>query len=192
MGVVPLPLLLLSVLAAAPVTGASGVYVVGPGTELGRAPPPALPGFSLDALASTPDPSPSEWAQMTIKQRIVIRVPMIGRTMPEAPADRAYEKDDPPSIPDTDWVERKGPKCVDIRRVRAAAITSDRGIDLMLRGHGRVRALLGRGCRPADLYSGFYIQPNADGAFCAGRDRMLARSGADCEITELVRLVPDD
>ncbi|WP_342775130.1 hypothetical protein [Sphingobium fluviale] len=120
----------------------------------------------------------AQWAQMTIEQRVIIRVPMVRRP--------------PPQRADIEWEERKGPKCIDLKRLRFAAVTSERGVDLMLAGRERMRALLGRECGPADLHSGLYVQPNEDGALCAGRDRVLSRSGADCPIRKLVRLVPED
>ncbi len=118
-------------------------------------------------------------AQATIEQRVIIRVPLMRRPPP-------------PPRENEEWEERKGPKCIDLKRLRAAAVTSPRGVDLMLSGRERIRALLGRECRPADLYSGLYIQPNEDGALCAGRDRVLSRSGADCPIRKLVRMVREE
>lgn len=139
-------------------------------------------GSSVDAppavAAPAASPAGTQWAQATIEQRIIIRVPMRRLRAP------------PP--PDDVWEEHKGPKCISLGRVRAAAVTSSRGVDLMLAGRERMRALLGRECGAADLYSGLYIQPNEDGQLCAGRDRVLARSGADCPIKKLVRLVPED
>tara|TARA_R110000782_G_scaffold78276_8_gene155402 strand:- start:58972 stop:59430 length:459 start_codon:yes stop_codon:yes gene_type:complete len=129
-----------------------------------------------------------ELAQMTIEQRVIIRVPMIRRP-PPPPMPQNVAPDD--GARRFAWVEHKGPKCIDIEDLRAAVITSSRGVDLMLRGHKRLRALLGRECRSANLYSGFYIQPHEDGRLCAGRDRVLARSGAECEITSLRRLVAE-
>lgn len=131
-----------------------------------------------------------EIAQMTIEQRVIIRIPM-HRVRPGPPNERPTVDDRSPPPP-VRWVEHDGPRCVKIRRLAGAIITSPRGVDLVLRGDDRLRARLGRGCRPADLYSGFYIQPSEDGALCAGRDKVLARSGAECEITELLRLSPDD
>lgn len=129
-----------------------------------------------------------ELAQMTIEQRVIIRVPM-HRPMPPRPMNRRGADE---ALSPMGWVEHDGPRCVKIKRLVGAAITSRRGVDLMLRGDHRLRARLGRGCRTADLYSGFYIQPSEDGALCSGRDRVLARSGAECEITELLRLSPED
>lgn len=134
--------------------------------------------LSIRVSAEMPYDSNSQWAQMTIEQRVIIRVPMLRRP----PSPRA----------DIEWEEHKGPKCIDLKRLRLAAVTSPRGVDLMMAGRERIRALLGRECSPADLYSGLYVQPNEDGALCAGRDRVLSRSGADCPIRKLVRLVPED
>ena len=131
------------------------------------------------------------FAQMRIEQRVIIRVPMMRRDMPPHPARPPAQFMDERQAQPLEWQERKGPKCLRIRDVRAAAITSARGVDLVLKGRERIRARLGRECRPADLYSGFYIQPSDDGELCAERDRVLARSGADCEITAFKRLVPD-
>ncbi len=143
-----------------------------------------------DGTVAAVGSAPVELAQMTIEQRVIIRVPMMRRGVPPvAETDPRYRGEVPPP-PAVEWEERKGPKCISISRLRAAALTSSRGVDLMLNDRSRMRALLGRECRSADLYSGFYIQPNEDGALCAGRDRVLARSGADCEIIGLKRLEP--
>ncbi len=125
------------------------------------------------------DPPPVRWAQITIEQRIIVRVPM--------------RRDPPPDIPARiEWEEHKGPKCVPLDRIRGAMLTRRDGVDLVVARMGRVRAKLGRGCRSEDFYSGFYLEPTRDGAVCAGRDDLHARSGATCEITGFKRLVPDD
>lgn len=160
----PLLFLLLSLSTAMPIT-----------TGVGSVDASSVDGEGASARASAP-----QWAQATIEQRIIIRVPMVRGRLQPLPR------------PEGEWEEHKGPKCVALGRVRAAAVTSTRGVDLMLGKHDRIRALLGRECGAADLYSGLYIQPNEDGQLCAGRDRVLARSGADCPIKKLVRLVPED
>jgi hypothetical protein len=144
----------------------------------GAAPPVRLPWLAAPDASSPPD----QLAQLTIEQRVIIRVPMMRRAPPPPPSA-------PPVV---EWDEHKGPKCIPISRLRAAAVTSERGVDLLLKGRERMRALLSRECNPASLYSGFYIEPNEDGQLCAGRDKVLARSGADCAIRKLVWLVPED
>lgn len=127
-------------------------------------------------------------AQVIIEQRVIIRVPMQrpGARHPGGPPPHPA----PPPSPHGRWTEAPGPRCVAIRKIVAASVTSARGVDLLVEGDRRLRARLGRECRAADLYSGFYIRPSKDGALCAGRDRILARSGMDCEITAIKRLVP--
>lgn len=128
-----------------------------------------------------------ELAQLVIEERVIIRVPMQRHgSAHSGPARRAP----PPPAPPGGWREEKGPHCIAIRKVRGAAITSAHGVDLLLAGRERLRARLGRECRAADFYSGFYIRPSADGTLCAGRDRILSRSGMDCEIVAIRRLVP--
>ena len=151
-----------------------------------------LPGFA--PAISAADDAPMEGvdlAQVTIEQRIIIRVPM-ARPSGQGPErggrpDRQMRGGPEP----LEWEEHKGPKCLPMRAVRAAAITSSRGVDLILRDSSRVRAHLSRECRAEDLWSGFYLQPTADGALCADRDSVLARGGASCEIERFRRLVAE-
>lgn len=134
------------------------------------------------------------YAQSTIERRVIIRIPMMRRAVPPPAPPPAPEITPSPheqQMRALTWKEHKGPKCIKVKTVRGATLTSARGIDLMLRNHKRLRALLGRNCRSADLYSGFYIQPDEDGRLCAGRDRVLARSGANCEIVSIKTLVPE-
>ncbi|MBB6123540.1 hypothetical protein [Sphingobium subterraneum] len=130
-------------------------------------------------------------AQITIEQRIIIRVPMARPSGngpgPNVRPDRQFRAPQPA----IEWNEEKGPQCVGIRMVRAASVTTSRGVDLMLRDGTRLRAHLSRECRSADLWSGFYIQPNADGNLCADRDEVLARGGQSCEIERFRKLVPE-
>lgn len=126
---------------------------------------------------------PEQWAQLTIQQRVIIRVPMGQRG--KAP---------PPPEPrrDPEWEEKKGPKCVALRSIRSAAIVTPDGVDLILADEHRYRAKLERGCRSMGFYSGFYVEPQADRSLCAGRDELQARSGMTCAISSFKRLVEAD
>ena len=152
------------------------------------APPQAR---KIEAPGPEWDDARTRLAQVAIEQRVIIRVPMMRRPLPPPPGhtddERVMAKRRAPPV---EWVEHSGPKCIKVAELRAAAITSSRGIDLVLENNDRLRALLDRECGTEDLYSGFYIQPSEDGALCAGRDRVLARSGADCGISGLKRLKP--
>jgi hypothetical protein len=137
-------------------------------------------------LLAAPAVEPVQWAQLTIEQRVIIRVPM-------AKAGRAPARVQPQA--QTEWREKKGPRCVALRSIRQAAIVEADGIDLILTDNHRYRAQLERGCRSTGFYSGFYVEPDEDGSLCSGRDELQARSGMSCGISSFKRLVevdPDD
>ena len=140
----------------------------------------ALP-VTLLALAAAvaadagPRPRKVELAQVTIRERIIIRVP---RMSAAAPAARARV------LPPIVWRERKGPKCIPAQGMAGALVSAPNQVDLVLVGGRRLRAKLDRACRPLDFYSGFYVRPGRDGMICADRDAIRVRSGATCEIEQ--------
>lgn len=171
--------------AMLPVTGI-GAPVTVP-TEGGRA-------WSVDASAVR---EPVEIAQVTIEQRIIIRVPVITPADQRPPRRGPFRRRLPPPEAafapppgSAGWAETKAPRCIPARVMQAAQVQPDGTLDLLLRDRTRIRARLSRDCIPADFYAGFYIQPASDGSICAGRDSLLARSGMSCEIRSFKRLVP--
>lgn len=160
-------------------------------------------GFNLRSIASDPQKGfilvhsvllllvapvagPVQWAQLTIEQRVIIRVPLAKKG--KAPPRPTPEAGD-------DWEEKKGPRCIALRSIRAASIAVRNGVDLILADQHRYRARLGKGCDSAGFYSGFYVEPDDDGSLCSGRDELQARSGMSCAIDSFKRLVaanPDD
>ena len=131
--------------------------------------PLTLLALAAPALGAWPDPI--ELAQLTVRQRIVVRVPRM-----EPP--RA------PMLPPIEWKEKKGPKCVPAQSMAGALISVGKQVDLVLVGGKRVRAKLDGDCTPLDFYSGFYVRPSKDGMICADRDAIRVRSGASCQIDE--------
>ena len=115
-------------------------------------------------------------AQLTIQQRVVIRVPVV-------PMQQITP------IPFR-WKEKKGPRCVATNVLGGAIVSAPDSIDLVVRGGSRVRAKLDTGCQSVDLRFGFYVRPNPDGQLCSGRDMIHARSGGQCEIERFRMLVP--
>jgi len=158
------PLLLPVLLASAP--------------DVGRNRPP-----DGDAL-----PAPTQWAQLTIEQRVIIRIP----TVRSGQRSSLMREDDASPLPAPAMKEEKGPKCLQLNRVRGAVINPTSGVTMLTVPRERFRTHLGRACRAADFYSGFYIEPNKDGAICAGRDTLHARNGSTCEIVKFSRLVVDE
>ncbi|PTQ12429.1 hypothetical protein CLG96_07095 [Sphingomonas oleivorans] len=116
-----------------------------------------------------------DYAQLTIRQRVVVRVPAAPMTII------------PPRM---QWKDKKGPRCVAMGDIAGAAVIAPRSVDLILRGGTRLRAQFARSCPALDYYSGFYVLPTADGQLCADRDAVRARSGGECEIERFRMLMP--
>lgn len=136
--------------------------------------PLALAALVVPAFAVAGDRL--ELAQLTVRERVVIRVP---RMAPPPPPPRPIE-----------WEEKKGPNCIPAGMLAGALVTARDRIDLVLRGGKRVRARLNRDCRTLDFYSGFYLKPAGDGMVCAGRDAFRTRSGKTCPIGRFRMLEP--
>lgn len=136
---------------------------------------------SILLLLSASTGDPVQWAQLSIQQRVIIRVPMVKKG--RAPARVAPDARNA-------WEEKKGPRCVALRSIRGAAIVVENGVDLILADNHRYRARLERGCDSTGFYSGFYVEPDDDGSLCSGRDELQARSGISCAIDSFRRLIP--
>jgi hypothetical protein len=122
-------------------------------------------------------------AQLTIHERIVIRIPRVAPSRLPVDARRAAP---PPPIR---WEEKRGPRCLPMTSVTGATIVASGSIDLLTNDGSRVRARLDGDCGALDFYSGFYLKPTRDGMACADRDAIRSRAGAACEIDEFKRLV---
>lgn len=126
--------------------------------------------------------------QVRIEQRVIIRIaPGTGR----APGidDRHSIFSPFPSIaraPRT--IERKMAQCLPISAIARVQPDGSRLL-LFMRDQKIVSATLEKGCRPRDYYSGFLVERSVDGMLCAGRDKLLARSGANCGMDKLRQLV---
>jgi hypothetical protein len=132
----------------------------------------ALAAVPVSALAAAPI-----WAdqvllaQMTIHERIVVRVQKIA---PVAAPRRIV------------WKERKGPKCVVPGDLAGVLINQPGSVDMVMyagtNGGKWLRAKLDGQCKSLDFYKGIYLKPGSDGRVCADRDVIRARSGASCGI----------
>ena len=127
----------------------------------------------LTMVLLAPDPGDGQIvAQLTVRQRIVIRVPRLAPVTP------------------IEWREKRADRCTPLEGVAGAAFNNNGSVDLYFSDGRRLRALLGDKCPAIDFYSGFYIKPTEDGRVCAKRDAVRSRSGAACEIRAFRRLVP--
>ena len=138
--------------------------------------PIALPSILAGLLLA-----PAAWAageehaQLTIRQRVVVRIQT-------APA--------PVTPPRSEWKERKGPRCIPMAMIQGAAVMTKGSVDLILRGGKRVRARFAASCPALDYYSGFYVAPTSDGMICASRDSVRDRAGGECEVARFRKLEP--
>ena len=136
-----------------------------------------LPILTLTALtpllvsADEPDAfalAGTQWAQVIIHERMVIRIPRTDSNDNARPLYRA-----PPSENDS---------------IVAAAMDGG-DVDLSMVDGARLRAKLGDNCPTLKFYTGFYLKRTADGLICAGRDALRSRSGARCDIVRFHTLV---
>ena len=134
----------------------------------------ALAGPAAAAMRDMPSPRPAldgvQIAQLSIHERIIIRVPRMSR-----PPARAI-------APRIEWKEHKGPKCIAVAAIAGAMLNREGAVDLVMDDTTRLRARLDGDCKPLDYYSGFYLKPGPDGMICKDRDAIRMRSGARCEI----------
>lgn len=131
--------------------------------------------LALAAPASAQTGERQILAQLTVRHRVMVRVP---RVSPPAPARPVR------------WVEKSGPRCVPVAHLAGALVSEAGKLDLVLRGGKRVRARLDGDCHGLDFYRGFYLKPAGDGMVCADRDVVRSRSGAKCPIDGFRRLEP--
>lgn len=121
-----------------------------------------------DAPAEASPADPIQFAQVMIREQILIRVP--ARPVPGRPQAMV------------EWKEDKGPKCVAMNSIAGAGLVGQNSVDLILRDRSRIRAKLEKSCPALDYYYGFYIRPSGDGQICSDRDAIRSRMGGQCEI----------
>jgi hypothetical protein len=133
--------------------------------------------IALSPIAPAPEPARDEraveLAQLSFRSRVVVRVQTTQLDV----------------VPLAALKEKKGPKCVAMGDILAAAVLARSSVDLVLRGGFRMRARFAASCPGLDYYSGFYLVPSKDGKMCSGRDVIRDRAGGECEIDKFRKLV---
>jgi len=94
-----------------------------------------------------------------------------------------------PLMPQLEWMERKGPRCLRIAEIQRALLQGSAQVDFILANRSRIRAHLDEDCPALDFYGGFYLQLEDD-RLCAGRDAIRSRMGGSCTIERFSELVP--
>jgi hypothetical protein len=111
--------------------------------------------------------------RLIIQDEVILRVPVQPR----------------PLMPEIEWVEKKGPKCIPAAAIRRAMLSGSEQVDFVLVNRARIRAQFDEDCPALDFYGGFYLQP-ADERLCAHRDAIHSRIGSSCTIERFKELVP--
>ncbi len=138
----------------------------------------AFANFLADGLGE------DSWNQVRIEQRVIIRI------APRLPSQSFAPQLWPPEP--TRFNERKTAKCLPIASIAGVRPDSPDRLLLITRNRKLIGASLDKTCRARDFYSGFYVERNEDGQLCAGRDIIHSRAGANCAVTKMRELVPDD
>jgi hypothetical protein len=112
--------------------------------------------------------------RLVVRDEVILRIPVQPR----------------PLLPQFEWKERKGPKCIGAGVIRGALLSGPQQVDFVLGGGPRrIRAVLDDDCPALDFYGGFYLQPQ-DERICAGRDAIHSRMGGSCTIERFKLLIP--
>jgi len=125
----------------------------------------------------------SEFGQVRIDQRIIIRLP----SPASAPAAEGAQRQ---SVAKLKYKEKKIGKCLWVDRLGGSRPGPDRTLDLLTRDGILIRAYLGEGCLAREFYAGAYMERSFDGKLCVDRDVLHARTGAKCEIDKFRLLIP--
>ena len=133
------------------------------------------------------EPEPPVVYQVRIEQRMTIRIsPRPSTILPNVLMSLPSNEVGP------QFEERKIGNCIDVSRISGVQTNGNRNIILFMRDRRMVSAQLEKTCRARDFYSGFYLSPSRDGKLCIDRDTLQSRSGANCRLTRIRRLVEID
>ena len=111
--------------------------------------------------------------RLVVQDEVILRVPVQAR----------------PFLPEIEWKEKKGPKCIPAGAIRRALLSGPEQVDFVLSDRSRIRAQFDEDCPALDFYGGFYLQPQDD-RVCAKRDAIHSRIGGSCRIERFRQLVP--
>lgn len=127
---------------------------------------------------------PEVQEQVRIERRVIVR---IAPTPPSASQEMLARL--PRREMETRYLEREFDSCVPVAAIAGVAPVQENRLLLFMRDRRVLSAALERACSAQAFYSGFYLERNADGMLCSGRDKLQSRAGASCEVARLNRLV---
>jgi hypothetical protein len=111
--------------------------------------------------------------RLMVQDEVILRIPVQAR----------------PLVPEIDWIERKGPKCIPAGAIRRVLLSGPSQVDFVLADRARIRAQFDEDCPALDFYGGVYLQ-TADDRLCVRRDAVQSRIGGSCTLERFRQLVP--
>ncbi|MBA3055701.1 MAG: hypothetical protein FP826_12400 [Sphingomonadales bacterium] len=135
--------------------------------------------------------------QVRIEQRIIIRIAPAtasrqGVVPPERDLRRSLFSDPRRRGGGSHFEERSMPQCVPVGGISGVQPDGHSRLVLFMRDQRIVSTDLGKACNARDFYSGFLVERSTDGMICAGRDKLLARTGSSCALGKLRQLIEVD
>lgn len=126
--------------------------------------------------------------QVRIEQRVIIRISPGVTRGPAVDSRHGLFSPFPSMARAPRTIERRTAQCLPVGSIAGVQPDGSRLL-LFLRDQRILSATLQKGCNPRDYYSGFLVERTGDGMVCAGRDKLLARSGANCSVGKLSQVV---
>jgi len=130
--------------------------------------------------------------QVRIEQRIIIRIAPGGPGRDLRDPRRSLFADMPGHAFGPRVEERRMNQCVAVSGIAGVQPDGPSRLTLFMRDQRVVSAALDKACNARDFYSGFLVERSTDGMICAGRDKLLSRSGSNCALGKLHQMVVVD
>ena len=112
--------------------------------------------------------------RLIVQDEVILRVPVQPR----------------PLIPEIEWVEKKGPKCIPADAIQGALLSGPQQVDFILTNPLAIRAQFDENCPALDFYA--RLLSSAPGRpLCAHRDAFNSRMGGSCTIEQFKQLVTE-
>lgn len=140
-----------------------------------------------DPMAIDPYFLPGTAQQVRIEERVTIRIAPRSMPMPMMPSMFAQDLEAPAGGPR--YIEKKMGKCVPVAAIIGVQPGAGNRLIMMMKDRRVVSAALSKSCQSRDYYSGFLVAKSADGMICQGRDQLLARNGANCQVSGFRQII---
>src|SRR5256885_14392381 len=104
----------------------------------------------LGLLGAEPGAVGQSVTKLIVYDGVILRVPVAPR----------------PLLPEIDWIEQKGPKCIPAGAIRWAVLSGPSQVDFILAHPVRGRAQLREDCPALHFFGGPYPPPRGDPLWC--------------------------